>query len=168
MSSTDPQQPAPQQPDTPPQYQPAPQQPRYLPPLPHSPGHQPHPPQQQASFGAPDPRPAPHQPARSNGGVNVLGIIALALLVVQTVFGAFTPYFYRMAVENFTAVTTGITVVNVLILLAVLGLAIGGVLQRGADRFRWAAIGSLVAGGLGVAGMILNLFSGWALSMLPW
>ena len=105
-------------------------------------------------------------PAIPGARVNVLGIVALALLALQTTFGAFTPLLYSLATENFAVLTTGITVVNTLILLAALGLAIGGVLRRNATRFRWTAIGSLVAAALGLVGMFLSLIGGWIASAL--
>lgn len=142
----------------------------------------------QAAYGAASPAvpptyaPPPHVPAGpysqhpgigaahlSRGSrTNILGISALALLLVQVLLGGITPFLYRAATDNFMAITTGITVVNILILLAALGLAIGGVIQRNADRFRWTAIGSLVAGGIGVVGMIVNLLGGWASSVMYW
>ncbi|UOQ60437.1 hypothetical protein MUN76_00150 [Leucobacter rhizosphaerae] len=98
----------------------------------------------------------------------MLGLVALALLALDTLFAAFTPFLYRTATDNFAAVSASITVVHLLLLLAALGLAIAGVIQRGADRFRWAAVGSLVAGGFGLVGMLLNLFTGWVSSFMYW
>lgn len=141
MSFTDPEQPAPQQPA--PQYAP------YVAPAPA------HAPALSAAF-----------PPASASRPNVLGILALALLVLEMLFGSFTPFLYHAATGNFAAVSAAITIVHALLLLAALGLAIAGVLQRGRDRFRWAAIGSLVASGLALVGIVLNLFSGWLSTFL--
>lgn len=126
----------------------------------------------QPQYAPPHYAQAPLQPvpARSpnSGRANVLGILALSLLALQMILGTFTPLLYRLVNENFAVLTTGITVVNVLIMLAALGLAIGGVYQRGATRFRWAAVGSLVAAGLGLVGTILSLIGGWITSVLYW
>ncbi|WP_416442349.1 hypothetical protein AB3K78_08450 [Leucobacter sp. HNU] len=44
-----------------------------------------------------------------------------------------------------------------ILLLVALGLAIFGVLLRGAERWRWAAIGALVSASISVAAMVLSL-----------
>lgn len=167
MSSSDsqppvqPQQPTPQ--PTPPQHQPHPHQAQPQQPFgqPQSPQH---PQPQYAPYAAPGLASAHDPTVRTN----VLGLVALALLALDTLFAAFTPFLYRTATDNFAAVSASITVVHLLLLLAALGLAIAGVIQRGADRFRWAAVGSLVAGGFGLVGMLLNLFTGWVSSFMYW
>jgi len=108
-------------------------------------------------FDPGSPAPAPR------GRVNALGIVALALVGVGALLNVFLPLLYRVLAtsgEIGTAISAVGTVQAVLHVIAG-GLAIGGVLQRNAPRFRWAAIGALVTSALWAISALGSLFTGW-------
>lgn len=120
-------------------------------------------PQQQPAYGSP---PAP----RADGRVDVLGIVALVLVALPALTSFLTPLIYRQA-----AVTGGMAVVgfaipatHLAVMIVAAGLALAGVLQRGATRFRWAAVGALVAAALGIVSVIGGTVGGWLMSMIPY
>ncbi|GAB2549582.1 hypothetical protein [Leucobacter ruminantium] len=120
----------------------------------------PHP---QAPIGAPTASPTGER-------LNLLGVIALALLVLLALLSFIQPLFYRQAamVGDFSTLSMVLAIIHAGVTFAALGLAIGGVLQRTARRLRWTAVGSLVAGGLALLSMIGNLVGGWISSALPY
>lgn len=113
---------------------------------------------------------APQQPfaqgsgaARALGRVNILGIVALALVAAGALLNVFIPFIYRAMAETGdigSAISAVGTVQAVLHVIAA-GLALAGVLQRNAPRVRWAAIGALVACALWVVSALGSLLTGW-------
>lgn len=139
MSHSDP---APQPPGQPqpqvPQYA-QPQATQYAPPQ-----HQP-----QGAQGSP-------YPTQATAGTNVLGIIALAILLLSTLWGMASPFVFHQLImggATYTIYTVSAVIQGIAVLIA-LGLAIGGVLQKRATRLRWAAVGSLVAASLSLLGIL--------------
>ena len=115
---------------------------------------------------------APAWGAPSGGGrANVLGIVALALLALNVLVGAMMPLAFRqvaMTSGDYGAVSLIFGVISGVLLVAALGLAIAGVLQKQATRFRWTAIGALVAAAFGIVGYALNLLMTGLMSVLPY
>lgn len=118
---------------------------------------------QQAPTGAPT-------AAAAGERLNLLGVIALALLVLLALLSFLQPLFYRQAAMagDFSTLSMVLAIIHAGVTFVALGLAIGGVLQRTARRLRWTAVGSLVAGGLALLSMIGNLVGGWISSALPY
>ncbi len=172
MSSFDPHQPA--QPDQPaqphqqyaqPQYA-RPQQPQApQPPQPRQQYAQPQP--QQPQYAQSPPYAAPHHAQRAPGGLNVPGIIALAVLLLTSLIPLFTPVIYSTASSSgsFSAVSTVISIVHVLLLLIAGALAVMGLLAKHLSRWRWAAIGAAVSAALGLVSFVLSWFGGLLLSI---
>ncbi|MBL3686497.1 hypothetical protein D3248_05960 [Leucobacter zeae] len=113
---------------------------------------------------------APQQPFAQGSGaarpldrVNILGIVALALVAAGALLNVFIPFIYRAMAETGdigSAISAVGTVQAVLHVIAA-GLALAGVLQRNAPRVRWAAIGALVACALWVVSALGSLLTGW-------
>ena len=145
MSSTDPMNPgASQQPRqyAPPFYAPAPGQ--------AAPG-------QAGPLQAAPAQPAP--PAR----VNVLGIVALALVALGALLNVFLPFVYRAMAEtgDIGSAITAVGIAQAVLHVIAGGLALAGVLQRNAPRLRWTAIGALVTCALWALSALGSLLTGW-------
>ncbi|MFV0435354.1 MAG: hypothetical protein ACK5LO_15450 [Leucobacter sp.] len=152
--------PAPQQPQT------QPQQPQFAPqPQYQQPTGQPISAPGYAPYGSATPQPAPQRER-----VNVLGIVALAVLTVLMLLSFITPLLYRQAAwgGQLTIITTVLPIAQVAVMLIALGLAIGGVLQRSATRFRWAAVGALVSAALSLLSTVSVTLGGLLASALPY
>lgn len=125
----------------------------------------------QPPIGPVQPPFGPARPPANTGRINVLGVIALAILVLEALLSACMPIVYQATFRSGPSIGTisaVFSVVNILLILAALGLAIGGVLQRGAQRLRWAAIGALVCAAISLAAAVLGLLINWIASMLPY
>lgn len=132
-------------------------QPHYAAPqyAPHPPAPQP----QQAQYAPPQQGYA-SAPASTAERVNVPGIVSLGLVALSTLVSVLSPLFYRSALssgQSLAPVTGVVQTLQAILLLVALGLAIFGVLLRGAERWRWAAIGALVSASISVAAMVLSL-----------
>ena len=120
---------------------------------------------QQAATQGLIPQPGPTYAQRPGGALNIFGVIALALLVLQMIFSAFTPVIYQAiminGMANYTALSIVVSVILGLVLVVALVLSIVGVLNRRMTRLRWTAIGSLVSAALGLVGLFLS-------TVIPW
>ncbi len=103
-------------------------------------------------------------PAPSQGALNVMGIIALAILVLHAVSDAFLPmlmsrsaYEWGLSGMMISFLFGGVTLAWTIVAGA---FALAGTLQKRASRMRWTAIGSLVACGLTLISLIASLFTG--------
>ncbi|WP_449282098.1 hypothetical protein [Leucobacter sp.] len=114
--------------------------------------------------------PLPGPPPHTAGGVNVLGVVALVLVSLPALMSFFVPLIYRQAAMSSGIAVVGfvIPMIQLAVLVVAAGLAIAGVLQRGATRLRWAAVGALVSAALGILSIIGGTVGGWALSMMPY
>lgn len=123
-------------------------------------------PQPQQPLYAPPQQGYASAPASTAERVNIPGIVSLGLVALSTLVSVLSPLFYRSALssgQSLAPVTGVVQTLQAILLLVALGLAIFGVLLRGAERWRWAAIGALVSASISVAAMalslIVNLFS---------
>ncbi|WP_427871041.1 hypothetical protein [Leucobacter luti] len=120
---------------------------------------------QQAAAQGLLPPPSSMHAQHPGGALNIFGIIALALLVLQMVFSAFSPVIYQAVMingmVNYTALSLLVSVILGLVLVVALVLAIVGVLNRNMSRMRWTAVGSLVSATLGLVGLVLA-------TVIPW
>lgn len=157
----------PQQPQSPSQAQPG-----YAPPQGHTapqyqvpPAYAPQP--QQPAW---QPAPQPQAPRAAGGRVNILGVIALVILLLQALGTLFAPAFqFFLAIQiglDFSLVSLIQTGINVFVLLIAGALALAGVLQKSAPRLRWTAIGSLVAVCLSLVAMVTGLLGGLIVNLL--
>jgi hypothetical protein len=80
------------------------------------------------------------------------------------------PLLYREAAlsGSYTFISVGLPLTQGVLVLAAIGLAIGGVLQRSAPRMRWTAVGALVSGALSLVSMTGSMVGGWIASALPY
>ncbi|RGE23636.1 hypothetical protein [Leucobacter sp. wl10] len=101
---------------------------------------------------------------------NVLGIVALALVALPALLNVLIPLIYRQAVlaEQMSFAAFMLPTAQLLVMITALGLSIGGVLQRRAPRFRWAAIGALVCASLSIVSIIGSLAGSWMASVIPY
>ncbi len=163
MSSSDP---TPQQPPQAHSHgqpqQPQPQQ-QYAPPT------QGVPPQGSQAYAQQQWAPQPARPA-ATGRLNVLGVVALAILALFALLSFVLPLLYREAAlsGSYTFISVGLPLTQGVLVLAAIGLAIGGVLQRSAPRMRWTAVGALVSGALSLVSMTGSMVGGWIASALPY
>lgn len=94
--------------------------------------------------------------------LNVLGIVALSLLVIEGVLQPVLTYAFILGGNGAGAANTStiISIMFIFFTLVATGLALGGVLQRSAPRLRWTAIGALVAGSLSLLGSLAFMIAG--------
>ena len=96
------------------------------------------------------------RPSQPGDPVNVLGVIALVLLLLQALSSLFTQLILHrlfesgLPMEAYNIVAIG----GFVVLLIATGLAIGGVSQKRATRYRWTAVGALVSAGLSIVAML--------------
>lgn len=131
-------------------------------PQPHyaAPQYAPQPPAPQQAQYAPPQQGYASAPASTAERVNIPGIVSLGLVALSTLVSVLSPLFYRSALssgQSLAPVTGVVQTLQAILLLVALGLAIFGVLLRGAERWRWAAIGALVSASISVAAMVLSL-----------
>lgn len=100
--------------------------------------------------------------AHAPGSLNVPGIAALALLLVNALIPMLTPTFYRLAASSdaFQLLGTILSIVNIALLLTAGVLAIIGLVAKRMTRWRWAAIGAAVAAGIGLVSYGFSLLGG--------
>lgn len=121
---------------------------------------QPPAPQPQQAQYAPPQQGYASAPASTAERVNIPGIVSLGLVALSTLVSVLSPLFYRSALssgQSLAPLTGVVQTLQAILLLVALGLAIFGVLLRGAERWRWAAIGALVSASISVAAMVLSL-----------
>jgi len=100
----------------------------------------------------------------TGGRLNVFGIIALAILVVQALTSVYLPVVMSRLAYDLGLPIAGTSLIfgaiNLVGILIVGGFALAGVLQKQATRMRWTAVSALVSCGLGLLSLIASLFSG--------
>lgn len=115
---------------------------------------QPSPHEDPHAYASPGPAPAPQPmqgpfspPAAQK--LNVMGLIALALVAVECLLAFIWPFFYRFAMDggNFSAISVITSISHWVLVVPAIALGIVGVLQKQAPRARWAAFAALGAAG---------------------
>lgn len=100
----------------------------------------------------------------AGGRLNVFGIIALAILVMQALTSVYLPVVMSRLAYDLGLPIAGTSLIfgaiNLVGILIVGGFALAGVLQKQATRMRWTAVSALVSCGLGLLSLIASLFSG--------
>ncbi len=106
-----------------------------------------------ASAGSSPVAPAPQR-------LNVMGLVALAIMLVESLLALVWPFVYRIAMDNssnFSTVSVISSISHWALVIPAIILGVVGVLQKQAPRARWAAFAALGAAGTAAISMLGSL-----------
>lgn len=96
--------------------------------------------------------------------LNVFGIVALSILAVHAIWGAFMPIVVTRAALDFGLDSSHLSLlvgaINLVWIVVAGSFALVGALKKDAPRMRWTAISSLVVCALSLLSLIASLFVG--------
>ena len=96
--------------------------------------------------------------------LNVFGIVALSVLAVHAIWGAFMPIVVTRAALDFGLDSSHLSLlvgaINLVWIVVAGSFALVGALKKDAPRMRWTAISSLVVCALSILSLIASLFVG--------
>ena len=96
--------------------------------------------------------------------LNVFGIVALSILAVHAIWGAFMPIVVTRAALDFGLDSSHLSLlvgaINLVWIVVAGSFALVGALKKDAPRMRWTAISSLVVCALSLLSLIASLFMG--------
>ena len=100
--------------------------------------------------------------------VNVAGIIAFSLLVLVTVLEFFVPLIMRQAMLTYDlSLMIGFPLVRLILALCAIAVGIVGARMHSRPRFRWMAVGSIVAGAFLAIPLLLTTLAYASPGLLP-
>jgi len=105
--------------------------------------------------------------------INAFGVIALILVVIPAFLSAVLPFAMQAVFRygdssSWSAISLLFAVTNTILSIAGIVLGICGVQPRQPHRWRWAAIGAIVAGSIGILSIIGSLVGNQLAAVFPY